>query len=37
MKINRDLYTTADKAEKQILDNGTYIQTKYVLDYRVKR
>jgi len=36
MKINRDLFSHADRAEKEMLYKGKYIQTKYVLDYKVK-
>ena len=35
MKINRDIYTNADKFEKSQLDNR-YFATKYILNYSVK-
>ena len=34
MKIYRDLFSHADRAEKNILNQGKYMATKYVLDYR---
>lgn len=36
MKINRDLFAMADRAEKEMLNCGKYVQIKYVLDYKVK-
>lgn len=34
MKIYRDLFSHADRAEKNILNQGKYMATRYVLDYR---
>lgn len=37
MKINRDIFSTADRHEKKILQDGTFIATKYILNYRCKK
>jgi hypothetical protein len=34
MKIYRDIFSHADRTEKDILSKGKYMATKYVLDYR---
>jgi len=37
IKINRDIFSTADKHEKKILQNNTFVATKYILNYRCKK
>ena len=38
MKINRDIFSTADKHEKKILEEKRgYMPTKYILNYRCKK
>ena len=37
MKINRDIFHTADKHEKKILNSKKFISTKYILNYRCKK
>jgi len=37
MKINRDIFATASKHEKKLLEKKIFIPTKYILDYRCRK